>query len=53
MLARVVSKWVLLGTTLPGPPDEFEQDALARAALVRRQDVLEAGELAGSRSWNR
>ena len=44
--ARVVSKWVLLGTTLPGPPIGCEQDLLGGAALMRRDHVLEGEELA-------
>ena len=51
MLARVVSKWVLLGTTRPGPPVS-EEDLLGGAALVGRQDVLER-EQAGTASRNR
>ena len=44
-LARVVSKWVLLGTTLPGPADAREEDLLGGAALVGGDDVLEREEL--------
>ena len=40
-LARVVSKWVLLGTTLPGAAEHAEQDLLGRAALVGRDHVPE------------
>ena len=45
MLARVVSKWLLFGTTSPGRQDRVEQDALGRAPLVRRDDVAESGEV--------
>ena len=44
MLARVVSKCVLFGTTVPGLHDHGEQDALGGAALMRRNHVAEAGE---------
>ena len=44
-LARVVSKWVLFGTTLPGPPMHREQDLLGGASLVRRDDVLKRPQL--------
>ena len=53
MLARVVSKWVLLGTTSPGCRIAVEQDALGGAALVRRDDVLEAGDVAAPTSSKR
>ncbi len=46
MLARVVSKWLLLGIDLARPADQLEQDALAGPALVRRQDVRHAGQVA-------
>ena len=45
MLARVVSKWVLLGTTWPGLHITREQDALGGAALVGGNHVAEAGEI--------
>ena len=44
-LARVVSKCVLLGTTLPGPPSTREEDPLRRPALVGGDHVLEREEL--------
>ena len=43
--ARVVSKCVLFGTTLPGPADRGEQDLLGGAALVRRDHVREREQL--------
>ena len=49
MLARVVSKWLLLGTISPGCSMRVEQDALGGAPLVRRDDVREAGEVAARR----
>ena len=42
--ARVVSKWVLFGTTLPGAADDAEQDLLGGPALVGRDDVAEREE---------
>ena len=45
MLARVVSKWVLFGTTCPGFQDGVEEDPLGGAPLVGRDDVLEAGQV--------
>ncbi len=50
MLARVVSKCVLEGTTCPGLAHHGEQDALGRAALVRRNHVAEAGEIVRPRA---
>ena len=44
-LARVVSKWVLLGTTSPGLAERGEQDLLGGAALVRRQYLAEAEDV--------
>ena len=44
-LARVVSKCVLFGTTLPGPADGGEQDLLGGPPLVGRDDVLEREQL--------
>jgi hypothetical protein len=44
MLARVVSKWVLLGTTWPFLHMTVKEDALGGAALVGGDDVAEAGE---------
>ena len=46
MLARVVSKWVLFGTTLPCLHMTREQDPLGGASLVRRNDVLESEDVA-------
>ena len=43
MFARVVSKWVLYGTTLPGPPSTENRIRSAAAALVGRDHVVEAG----------
>ena len=43
MFARVVSKWVLFGTTRPGPPDHAEEDLLRGATLVGREDVRGTG----------
>ena len=45
MLARVVSKWVLLGMTFPLPAHDLEKDFLGGPTLVGGDDVLEAGEL--------
>ncbi len=45
MLARVVSKCVLLGTTSPFLQHHAEQDALRRAPLVRRDHVLVAEDI--------
>ena len=45
MLARVVSKWLLLGTTSPDVEDRLEQDPLGGAPLMRRDDVPEPGEV--------
>ena len=42
-LARVVSKWVLFGTTLPGTADDGEEDLLGGAALVGGDDVRGTG----------
>ena len=39
--ARVVSKWVLFGTTLARAAEDGEQDLLGGAALVGRDDVAE------------
>ena len=47
MLARVVSKCVLEGTTWPGLHMHGEQDALGGAALVGGDHVAEAGEVVG------
>ena len=44
--ARVVSKWVLFGTTLPVAAEDAEEDPLGGAALVGRDDVLEREQLA-------
>ena len=44
--ARVVSKWVLLGTTWPGPADHREEDLLGRPALVGGYHVAEREQLA-------
>ena len=44
-LARVVSKWVLFGTTSPGLHDDAEQNPLGGAPLMRRQHVLEAEDV--------
>ena len=44
-LARVVSKCVLLGMTLSGPPSDAEQDLLGGATLVRGDDVREREQL--------
>ena len=45
-LARVVSKWLLFGTTSPSLAHHREEDPLGGAALVRRDDVLEADQVA-------
>ena len=45
MLARVVSKWLLLGTTWPGAKRAAEQDALRGAPLVGRDDVAVAEDV--------
>ena len=44
--ARVVSKWELLGTYLPWPAEDGEEDPLGGASLVGGDDVLEAGQFA-------
>ena len=44
-LARVVSKWVLFGTTLPGAADHGEEDLLGGPPLVDRDHVLEREQL--------
>ena len=44
-LARVVSKWLLLGTTSPERQDRLEEDPLGRAPLVRGDDVAKPGEV--------
>ena len=49
MFARVVSKWLLLGMTLPGSADQLEEDAFARPALVGRQNVRHSGQVAEHR----
>ena len=49
MLARVVSKWLLLGMTLPGPPTSSNRiRSLARPWWVG-QDVRHAGQVAEHR----
>ena len=45
MFARVVSKWVLLGTTRPGPAEDREEDLLGGAALVGGDHVAEGEQL--------
>ena len=44
-LARVVSKCVFDGITLPGPADDAEQDLLGGPTLVRRDHVAERPQL--------
>ncbi len=44
-LARVVSKWVLLGTTSPCLQHDGEENALGGAALVGGDDVLVAEDV--------
>ena len=38
-LPRVVSKWVLLGTSFPEPPNDREKNSLGGPTLMGRDDV--------------
>ena len=44
-LARVVSKWVLFGTTLAGSTDRSEENLFGGPSLVRWDDVPEREEV--------